>query len=132
MSNLHSVAGEYQKEIIAQFHEILEQNGIKESVLMDAQEMAKVAGKHILDPSNPDLTEFPPIPIEDGKDVEFFLILDFLQCAGFKFASNVLKFESQHPDLSFDRRQFGKALGLKAYDKTPYLVQLIEKMRRNE
>ena len=132
MNSIEDKALSAQKEILAQLHEILEEKGIKEKVLADAQEMAKVAGKHILDENQPELTAFPEIPIEDGGDLEFFLIYDFLISSGFKFAGNVLKYESQHPDIDFDRKEFGKVLGLCTYDRTPYLVQLIEEMQKRE
>jgi hypothetical protein len=96
-------------------------------VLSEAQELAKIAARHILDETQPELTPFPSIPVETNEqELQYLLILEFLQSAGFKFAPSVLRYESQHPELQIDRRELGKRLHLCTYDRTPYLVQLIE------
>ena len=123
---LEQVVGETQKEVIDELERLVEEKGIKAKVLADAQEMAKVAARHILDESQPELQAFPSIPIDGDKELQYLLVLEFLQSAGFKFAPNVLKFESQHPELDVNRRELGKKLNLCTYDRTPYLVQLVE------
>jgi len=127
MSNwLEQVVGDTQKEVIEELEKLVESKGIKEKVLADAQEMAKVAARHILDETQPELQAFPSIPMEGDKEIQYLLVMEFLQSAGFKFAPSVLKYESQHPDIELNRRDLGKRLNLCTYDRTPYLVQLVE------
>ncbi|EAY04892.1 hypothetical protein TVAG_016640 [Trichomonas vaginalis G3] len=123
---LEGVVSDTQKEVIEELQKLVEEKGIKEKVLADAQEMAKIAARHILDDSQPELQAFPSIPIDGDKELQYQLVLEFLQSAGFKFAPAVLKFESQHPEIEVDRRELGKRLNLCTYDRTPYLVQLVE------
>lgn len=124
-------AEECQNEIIAQMDDFIEQRGVKEQVVRNAQDMASVACQHILDPSKDQLKTFDGTPAE--KEFELMLIYDFLKQSGFQFTSAALKFESQHPELidSFDRRKFGKDSHLCTYDKTPYLVQIIREIQRS-
>jgi hypothetical protein len=121
---------ETQVEVKEALEELVEQNDIKKKVLKHAEEFAKIAATHILDESQPALDPFPVVGIEGDQQLQYLLVLEFLQSAGFKFAPSVLKFESQHPDLPFDRRELGKRLKLRTYDRTPYLVQLIEAAER--
>jgi hypothetical protein len=116
-----------QADVIEQLQRLVEEKGIKEKVLAEAQDLAKIAARHILDETQPELTPFPSIPVDtDEQELQYLLILEFLQSAGFKFAPSVLRYESQHPEITVDRRALGKRLHLCTYDRTPYLVQLIE------
>jgi hypothetical protein len=117
-----------QLEVKNALEDLVKKNNIKTKVLKHAEEFAKTAATHILDGSQPELPPFPPVDInsEGAKDLQYLLVLEFLQSAGFKFTQSVLAFESQHPDLPFNRRELGKRLKLRTYDRTPYLVQLIE------
>jgi hypothetical protein len=117
---------ETQHEVTAALEELVQENGIKDKVLGRAQEYAKTAATHILDETQPPLEPFPAVAIDGDKELQYLLVLEFLQSAGFKFAPSVLKFESQHPDIELNRRELGKRLKLRTYDRTPYLVQLIE------
>jgi hypothetical protein len=119
-----------QREVSEALEDLVEKNHIKERVLAHAEEYARIAATHILDETQPPLEPFPVVSIESDKKTQYLLILEFLQSAGFKFAPSVLQFESQHPDLPFDRRDLGKKLKLRTYDRTPYLVQLIEAVER--
>ena len=120
-----------QKEVVDELQKIVEEKGIKQKVLGEAQEMAKVAARHILDETQPELQEFPSVPVDGDKELQYLLVLEFLQSAGFKFAPSVLRFESQHPEIELDRRKLGKELNLCTYDRTPYLVQLIEEQLKS-
>jgi hypothetical protein len=119
-----------QEDVIRALEELVQEKGIKAKVLEDAQELAKIAARHILDETQPPLTEFPRVPIDGDKELQYLLVLEFLQSAGFKFAPSVLKFESQHPEVELNRRDLGKKLNLCTYDRTPYLVQLIEEQMK--
>ena len=96
MSWMDSVVSETQQEVVEELQHLVEEKGIKEKVLADAQELAKIAARHILDESQPELQSFPSIPVDGDKEIQYLLVLEFLQSAGFKFAPSVLRFESQH------------------------------------
>ena len=126
MSWMDQFVSDAQQEVVHELEDLVEKKGIKEKVLGEAQELAKIAARHILDETQPELQAFPSIPVEGDKELQYLLVLEFLQSAGFKFAPSVLKFESQHPEIELNRRELGKQLNLCTYDRTPYLVQLIE------
>jgi hypothetical protein len=129
---LQQFVADTQKEVNEALEKLAQENKIKEQVLAHAQDYAKTAATHILDPKpENELKPLPVVPIDNEDRFKYLLVLEFLQSAGFKFAPSVLKFESQHPDIECDRRQLGKELGLRTYDRTPYLVQLIEKARES-
>ena len=121
------------KEEILRF---IEKEGINEEIQSDAAEMARIAARNILEPNQPPLKDFPRIPLDlstnTEEDIRYMLIQEFLQSAGFKFTSNVLKYESQCPEFKYDREELGANLGLPIYDKTPFLVQIIEQKLKNE
>lgn len=131
MSWLDTVVDSTQKEVVEELEALVEKQGIKQKVLEDAQELAKIAARHILDETQPELQAFPKIPIDGDKEIQYQLVLEFLQSAGFKFAPSVLQFESQHPEIKVNRRELGKQLNLCTYDRTPYLVQLIEEQLKS-
>lgn len=126
MSWLDAFVSNTQQEVVEELQHLVDEKGIKEKVLEDAQELAKIAARHILDETQPELQAFPSVPIDGDKELQYLLVLEFLQSAGFKFAPSVLRFESQHPEIELNRRELGKQLNLCTYDRTPYLVQLIE------
>jgi hypothetical protein len=117
---------ETQQEVVEALEQLVAEHGIKEKVLEDAKRYATIAATHILDPEQPPLEAFEPVAVDGDKEIQYLLVLEFLQSAGFKFAPSVLQFESQHPEIKLDRRELGKRLNLRTYDRTPYLVQLIE------
>ena len=125
-------AKECQTEIVAQLNDVLDQKGVKEQVLKNAQEMASVACQNLLDSSKDPLKKFDGVPSD--KSFELQLIYDFLKQAGFNFTANCLKYESQQPELleQYNRREIGKDCHLCTYDKTPYLVQIIREIQRSE
>jgi hypothetical protein len=97
-----------QRDVIGELQTLVEEKGIKMRVLQEAQDLAKIAARHILDETQPDLEPFPKIPIESEEQLlQYQIVLEFLQSAGFKFAPSVLRFESQHPEVELDRRTLG-------------------------
>ena len=121
------------KEEILRF---IEKEGINAEIQSDAAEMARIAARNILEPDQPPLKDFPKLPLDINEtteeDIRYMLIQEFLQSAGFKFTSSVLKYEGQCPEFHVDREELGNALGLPVYDKTPFLVQIIEQKLKNE
>jgi hypothetical protein len=125
-SFLAEFVAETQREVSEALEVLVTETGIKDEVLQHAKELATTAATHILDESKPPLERFKPLDLEEDNRLKYLLVLEFLQSAGFKFAPTVLKYESQHPDLEMDRRQFGRDLKLRTFDRTPYLIQLLE------
>jgi hypothetical protein len=121
-----------QAEVTQALEDLVAKEGIKEKVLRKAEGYARTAAAYILNESNNEpLKKFKGVEFVGDEEVKYLLVLEFLQSAGFKFAPSVLKFESQHPELQLDRRELGKRLRLRTYDRTPYLVQLIEAAEEN-
>ncbi|EAY21440.1 hypothetical protein TVAG_198790 [Trichomonas vaginalis G3] len=139
MSN-HSVIDDLArgttKEVTEEVKRWIANQGIEDEIQADAAEMARIAARHILDPNQPPLKDFPRIPLDlnttTEEDVRYMLIQEFLQSAGFNFTSNVLKYESQCPEFPIDRDDLGAALGFPSYDRTPFLVQIIEERLRKQ
>lgn len=131
MSWMDGFISDTQNEVVEELQNLVAEKGIKEKVNEEAQDLAKIAARHILDETQPELAAFPSVNIEGDKELQYLLVLEFLQSAGFKFAPSVLRFESQHPELELKRRELGKQLNLCTYDRTPYLVQLIEEQLKN-
>lgn len=115
-----------QREVVEDVQRIVEERGIKEKVLAEAQEIAQLTANHLLDPQQEPPQEYKGIDINDENLNEYLLVLDYLETIGFKFAPSVLRYESQHPDKCVDRQELAQLLALRSYDKTPLLVQLIE------
>lgn len=124
------------KEVIEEIKRWVSKQGIDEEIQSDASEMARIAARHLLDENQPPLKDFPRIPLDlsttTEEDVRYMLIQEFLQSAGFNFTSNVLKYESQCPEFPLDREDLGTALGFPSYDRTPFLVQIIEEKLKKE
>jgi len=98
--------------------------------LKEAQAIAQQTANHILDPKADPPQQYKGISVgasqEDPERQEYLLVLEYLESVGFKFAPSVLRYESQHPDIMSNRAELAKSLGLRSYDRTPLLVQLIE------
>ena len=86
MSWLDTFVSNTQQEVVEELQHLVDEKGIKEKVLEDAQELAKIAARHILDETQPELQAFPSVPIDGDKELQYLLVLEFLQSAGFKFA----------------------------------------------
>jgi hypothetical protein len=104
---------------------ILEANHVKERITEAAQRYAQQI-------ANGETVEtFDPVPLESEADlVEYCLVLEYLESIGLKFAPTVLRYESQHPNQFSEREELARKLHLRAYDKTPLLVQIIEQKRK--
>jgi hypothetical protein len=83
---------------------------------------------HIRHPTQaPKPQSFPGIDISDELERDqLLLVLDYLQWVDERFLPRVLRCESQHPTLSMDRDELARKFGLRAYDRTPLLAQLVD------
>lgn len=123
-----------QREAAEQVQQLVEREQIKERIIEEAERYAQLAADEEEGDSYGDqrLPQFPGVPIGQEEDqLEYFLVLDFLESIGLKFAPTVFRYESQHPDLFVDRARVSERLHLRSYDRTPLLVQLIEEKRRS-
>lgn len=117
------------QQIFQTLQKYVDQNKLKSLALKEATELAQDAIKNSLcDEENP-FEQFPSIKLdpndEDSLD-EYFLILDFLEIGGFKIGSPIFKFESQNPNITYNRDDLAKRLGLDPDDPRPLLIQIIE------
>lgn len=111
--------------------DLIAEKQIKEKVLQEAQQYAQQAANHIHDPNEPEPEKFVGIEFTgDNSILEYALVLDYLESIGLKFAPTVFRYESQHPNAFSERVQTAAELGLRSYDKTPLLVQMIEERRK--
>jgi hypothetical protein len=120
-----------EKEMARDLENLVDEKGIKDKVLASAQGLAKIVASRAIDDSRPGLPPFPSVSLDTvDQELQYLLVLEFLESTGFKFASNALRFESQHPEVRLNRRELGRRLHLCTYDRTPFLVQLIEEQAK--
>lgn len=115
-----------QGTVIEEVQKLVEEKGIKDQVLKEAQQLAQQQAMHIMNPDSPEPPTFPGIQLTGDEEDEFYLVLDYLESIGLKFTPTVLKYESQHPDVKTKRDELSQRLNLRSYDRTPLLVQLID------
>ena len=115
-----------QKDVVEEVQQLVQEKGIKQQVLKEAQELAQQQAMHLMNPSSPEPPSYPGIQLEGDEKDEFLLVLDYLESIGLKFTPTVLKYESQNPDVNTDREELCQRLNLRSYDRTPLLVQLID------
>lgn len=106
------------KDMFQFIQQIINQYHIKESIIEEAKKLSTQS-------SAPN-EEVPKIVLdsEDERD-QFFLVLDFLKSSNYLFAEPILNFESQLPDVTFDRIDLANRLGLDPGNKEPLLIQLV-------
>ena len=126
MSFMNDFIQTTQRDVVEEVQKLVEEKGIKEKVLQEAQAIAQKTANHLLDPNAPAPETYQGISMSPEDLDEYRLVLEYLESIGFKFAPSVLRYESQHPDIMTDRAELAKKLGLRGYDRTPLLVQLIE------
>jgi hypothetical protein len=130
-SSLDDVLAQTNVNIPAHIKRLIEEKKIKEQVLKEAQDYAQQHVQHLIDPDTRDPDPFPALDLTGDDRDEFFLVLDWFESIGLKFTPNVLKFESQNPDISVDRKSLAQRYDLDANSQTPLLVQLVEARLRN-
>jgi hypothetical protein len=126
MEFLTGIVAETQQSAMKDVQDLVAEQGIKERILQELQQHAQAIANHINDPTAPDPATFDPVPIAEEQKVEYQLVLEYLESLGLKFAPTVLRYESQHPQELMPRQQLAESLGLKAFDRTPLLIQMIE------
>jgi hypothetical protein len=105
---------------------LIEEKKIKDQVLKEAHDYAQRHVQHLLDPDAPEPDPFPGIdPTGDDRD-EFLLVLDWFESIGLRFTPNVLRYESQNPDVTVARKALAQQYKLDPNSETPLLVQLVE------
>lgn len=134
---VNSLIIQAQKETVEGVQNLIEEKGIKQKMLSEAQNYAKAAANHITDESNPAPQVFEGINLNDDPEdpnatslFEYYLVLDYLESIGLKFAPTVFRYESQNPSILNDRYNVGSNLRLPSYDRTPFLIQIIERLRK--
>jgi hypothetical protein len=127
MDFLNSFIQTTQADVVEEVQRLVEEKGIKDKVLQEAQALAHRQAMHIMNPTQCEEPEsYKGIELNDEDRDEFLLVLEYLESIGLKFTPTVLRFESQNPQVLTDRENLCKRLNLRSYDRTPLLVQLIE------
>ena len=124
---------EAQQETIEAVEKLIEEKGVKAKALAEAQKYAQTVANYIQDPTSKPTESFPGIQLNQEKPndyFEYFLVMDYLESIGLKFAPTVFRYESQNPSEFGDRGYLEQEMSIRAYDKTPCLVQIIEQIRK--
>ena len=132
MNFLDKFVVDTQKDVVQKVQQLIADKKIKEKTLEETQQYAQKIANHKLDPSEPEPEKFTGIEFGDdlSNQLEYALVLDYLESIGLKFAPSVFRYESQHPNVFSERTQLASDLKLRSYDKTPLLVQMIEETRK--
>jgi hypothetical protein len=131
MEFLSSFVAETQQTVVDAVQRMIEDRGIKAQILEEAQSHAQIIANHLRDPESPEPARFEPVPIgEVSERIQYQLVLEYLESIGLKFAPTVMRYESQHPNVFSDRANLAAQLGLRSYDRTPLLLQMIEETRK--
>jgi hypothetical protein len=127
MDFLNSFIQTTQADVVEEVQRLVEEKGIKERVLQEAQALAQKQAMHIMNPTQcEEPASFTGIELNDEDRDEFLLVLEYLESIGLKFTPTVLRYESQNAQILTDRENLCRRLNLRSYDRTPLLVQLIE------
>ena len=120
-----------QQGIIDEVQHLIEEQHIEEDIAKEAQKYAQQIVDHQKDPSRPLPPEYKGIDLnKDPMDkFAYLLVLEYLESIGLKFAPSVLRYESRHESLLVSREDIAKQFCLRAYDRTPLLVQMIEQTK---
>lgn len=132
MNFLDKFVVDTQKDVVQKVQELIAEKKIKEKTLDETQQYAQKIANHKHDPSEPEPEKFTGIEFGDNlsNQLEYALVLDYLESIGLKFAPTVFRYESQHPNVFSERNQVANELKLRSYDRTPLLVQMIEETRK--
>ena len=119
-----------QQSVVERAKQLSEEKKITENVFTEANDCAQKIATNIIDPAhNEELAEFPRL---NGSEFEYYLVLDFLESIGCKFAPTVFKQETRMQGGNCPHKYLADNLYLRQYDKTPILVQLIQELRKHQ
>ncbi|EAX85930.1 hypothetical protein TVAG_512760 [Trichomonas vaginalis G3] len=123
------------KEVLERVEKLVKEKGIKAKLEKETENLANQCANSLIDPEAPKPPSFKGVDFAVEDQDQFLLILDYFQSSGLQFTTQTIKYESQHPNITVDRKKLAEKYGLRSYDKTPLLVQMIEqrlKMIGNE
>jgi hypothetical protein len=126
MDFLTGVLADTQKAVVAEVKKLVAEQRIQEEITEELKQNAQAIAAKIQNDSAREPVNFEPVSIEDDDLIEYQLILEYFESCGMKFLPTVFRYECQHPSVFSDRVNLAKALGLRAFDRTPLLVQMIE------
>jgi len=105
---------------------LVDEDELKESVLSEVEAQAMHRASKEVESSIASIQEYRGVSLSGDSRDEYMMVLEFLETLGLKYSPAVLKYESQHPEVSIDRKQMAQRYRLKAHDRTPLLVQLFQ------
>jgi len=118
-------------DVLSDVSLVIDEKELQQKVLNEAKKAATTAAARVLGQNPNSSFDIPEIDVDCDERDEYLLILEYLMSTGLKYTPAVLRFESQHPDVTFDRAELAKEHNLPTYDQSPLLVQLIEQRLRN-
>lgn len=124
--NMSKAIRSQEHELKNQISQLVSSQEVFERVIREAKHTASKRAAHIIDKNHPEPPEIPNINVESDEQDEYLLILDYLITTGCKWTDTVLRFESQHPGVKYDRKELCKRFGFPKASKRPILVQIIE------
>jgi hypothetical protein len=99
--------------------------------LDESREYAEQYILYGLDPDGSPAPEpFPALNLEGDEQDEFLFVLDFFESLGLKLTPQVIRHESQNPDIPVDRDALARRYRLAGSAGVPLLVQLVEERLR--
>ena len=117
---------ETNKEVLENVRKLIDEKGIEDKIAKQTEELAKMTAYSLLDPKNHPAPVFQGVNLNKEDPDQYLLIMDYFESTGMKFTSQTMKYESQRPTLVYDRVKLANKFGLRSYDRTPLLVQMVE------
>ena len=114
------------KDVLKKVEALIEEKGIRQKAEQQTQELAKKTAYSLIDPEGQKAPSFKGVDLSTEDPDQYLLILDYFESTGMKFTSQTIRYESQNPGVMLDRKALAEKYGLRSYDKTPLLVQMIE------
>jgi hypothetical protein len=130
MDFLTGLLADTQKSVVADVKKLVADQGIQEEITEELKQHAQGIAAKLQSDSAREPVNFEPVSIEGDDIIEYQLVLEYFESCGMKFLPTVFRYESQHPNTFSDRVTLAKALGLRAFDRTPLLIQMIEAKQR--
>ena len=119
--------------IFKEVQQYANETGVSQEAKELSIEIAHNLVKSSLDPENsPKFQDFKGIIFDDDiRDrEEYILVHEFFRTSHLDFPAQVLAYESQHPDIKYNRGVECEKLGLDPQSNDPILVQLIKQREK--